>query len=86
MITGNYIANDKVEKFTRHVEHINGLDDEGLNKLFNEVIMKENKIGEKGAGLGLIDLRFKTRNKIDTSVLQRSDTRSFLIVKTHIQF
>jgi hypothetical protein len=86
MITGNYIANDKVDKFTKHVDYINGLDDDGLNRLFNEVIMKENKIGEKGAGLGLIDLRFKTRNKIETSILQRSDTRSFLIVKTHIHF
>jgi hypothetical protein len=86
IITGNYIANDKVEKFTKHVEHVNGLDDGGLNKLFNEVILKENKIGEKGAGLGLIDLRFRTRNKIETSVLQHSDTRSFLIVKTHIHF
>jgi hypothetical protein len=86
MITGNYIANDQVEKFTKHVEYINGLDNEGLNKLFGEVILKENKIGEKGAGLGLIDLRFKTRNKIETSILQRSATRSFLIVKTHIHF
>jgi len=86
MITGNYIANDKIEKFVKHVEHINALSNEGLNDLFNEVILRENKVGELGAGLGLIDLRFKTKNKIQTSILQRSETRSFLIVKSHINF
>ena len=86
MITGNYIANDKIEKFVSHVDHINGLTNEGLNELFNEVILRENKIGELGAGLGLIDLRFKTKNKIETSIIQRSATRSFLIVKSHINF
>jgi hypothetical protein len=84
MITGNYIANDKIDKFVKHVNHINSLSDDGLNELFGEVIMRENKVGELGAGLGLIDLRFKTKNKIETSILQRSDTRSFLIVKSHI--
>jgi hypothetical protein len=86
MITGNYIANDQIEKFMKHVDHINSLSEEGLDKLFGEVIMRENKVGELGAGLGLIDLRFKTRNKIETSILQRSDTRSFLIVKSHVNF
>jgi len=86
MITGNYIANDQIEKFVKHVEHINALSNEGLNDLFNEVILRENKVGELGAGLGLIDLRFKTKNKIETSIIQRTATRSFLIVKSHINF
>lgn len=84
MITGNYIDNNKVDKFVKHVEHINSLSEDGLDELFNEVIMRENKIGELGAGLGLIDLRFKTRNQIETSILKRSEARSFLIVKSHI--
>jgi hypothetical protein len=84
MITGNYISNDKVEKFEKHVAHINSLSEEGLNGLFNEVIMRENKVGELGAGLGLIDLRFKTKNRIETSIVRQSDSRSFLIVKSHI--
>jgi hypothetical protein len=86
MITGNYIANDKIERFLKHVDEINGLNEEGLNNLFNQVILKENKIGERGAGLGLIDLRFKTKNKIETNILKRSDTRSFLIIKSHINY
>jgi hypothetical protein len=86
MITGNYISNDKIEKFNKHVNHINSLEEEGLNELYNEVIMRENKVGELGAGLGLIDLRFKTGNKIETSLLERNDNTSFLIVKSHINF
>jgi hypothetical protein len=84
MITGNYISNDKVEKFVKHVDQINALNEDGLNNLYNEVILRENKIGELGAGLGLIDLRFKTRNRIETSIMERSASRSFLIVKSHI--
>lgn len=86
MITGNYIDNSKVERFKQHIDHINSLDDDGLNKLFGEVIMRENKAGELGAGLGLIDLRFKTRNLVESNILKRSDNRSFLIVKSHINF
>ncbi len=86
IITGNYIDNNAIEKFVKHVEHINSLKEEDLGKLFNEVILRENKIGELGAGLGLIDLRFKTKNKIETSILPHSSNRSFLIVKTHINF
>ncbi len=84
IITGNYIAKSNITKFLEHVEKINGLDEPALEQLFNEVILRENKIGELGAGLGLIDLRFKTKNKIETSILPHSDSRSFLIVKTHI--
>ncbi|MBK9285989.1 MAG: hypothetical protein IPM51_16960 [Sphingobacteriaceae bacterium] len=84
MITGNFILNEKIEHFEKHVNYINSLDDEGLNKLYNEVILKENNVGELGAGLGLIDLRFKTQHKIETAIIKRSDTKSFLIVKTSI--
>jgi hypothetical protein len=86
VITGNYIQNSKVNKFMNHVEQINSLGETGLNSLFSEVILQENKIGDLGAGLGLIDLRFKTKNKIEANILERSATRSFLIIKSHINF
>ena len=86
VITGNYIPTAKIDKFVKHVEEINTMSDDALGKLFNEVILRANKIGELGAGLGLIDLRFKTKNKIDTSILPHSEKRSFLIVKSHINF
>lgn len=86
MITGNYIKNEKVEKFEDHVAQINTLNSDGLNQLYNEVILRENKVGDKGAGLGLIDLRFKTQNKIETKILKRNESRSFLIVKARINF
>jgi len=68
------------------VNHINSLNEDGLNDLYNEVILRENKVGELGAGLGLIDLRFKTQNKIEVSLLKRDDACSFLIVKSRILF
>jgi hypothetical protein len=86
MITANYIDNKNIDKFNKHVAHINSLDEDGLDELYNEVIMQEDRVGELGAGLGLIDLRFKTRNKVDTNIIKLSDTRSFLIVKSYILF
>ena len=86
VITGNYISNNNIAKFENHVQQINSMSEEALGNLFNEVILRENKIGELGAGLGLIDLRFKTKNKIETAILPQTDNRSFLIVKSHINF
>src|ERR1700741_3335577 len=64
LITGNYIENDKKDAFIERVEYISSLDKAGLDKLFSEIIMEDDKEGRPGAGLGLIDIRLKTKNKI----------------------
>ena len=86
IVTGNYIANSKLEKFIKHIEIINSGNEETLNILYSELIKSENKAGELNAGLGLIDLRLKTKNKIEWNILKRSETRSFLIIKSCVNF
>jgi len=86
LITGNYIANSKTKDFLKKVEYVNSLDKEELNKLFLKTILREEIEGQPGAGLGLIDIRFKTKNKIEVSLLPYSDDRSFVIVKASLNY
>lgn len=87
LITGNYIENSKKEEFLERVDYVNTLDKESLNKLFLKTILEENKEeGKPGAGLGLIDIRFKTKNKIEVNVVPYNNEKSFVIMKANLNY
>ncbi len=87
LITGNYIDNNKKDAFLKRIDYVNSLDKESLNKLFLKTILEEDKEeGQPGAGLGLIDIRFKTKNKIDVNVYPYSKEKSFVIIKANINY
>lgn len=85
MVTGNFIRNENIERLKSHVQKVNLLDEDGLEDAYNEAIMREQQPGQKGAGLGMIDLRFKTRGKISVDFINKNPSRSFLIMKAGIE-
>jgi len=84
IITGNYIANDKINIVNDKINHVNSLDKEGLKNLYMEVI-KNGQISEKGgAGLGFIDMARKSENKLEFIFVKESEEVSFFVLKTTI--
>jgi len=82
--TGNVIENDKIEELTEMLNHINGLDKEGLKQLYKNQ-MKEGRLSEKGgAGLGFIDIARKTGNKLDFHFLPIDESSSFFLLTSSI--
>ena len=84
VVTGNDIANDKIEAMSKQLDEINSLDKLELKKLYIDK-MKASRISDKGgAGLGFIDIVKKTGNKLDYSFQKISEEHSFFILKSCI--
>ncbi|MFC2080690.1 SiaB family protein kinase [Bacteroidota bacterium] len=82
--TGNAIANDKIPDLEEMLDHVNSLDTEELKDLYMNQ-MKKGRISDKGgAGLGFIDIRRKTREKLDFHFLPITDKVSFFLLSTLI--
>lgn len=61
---GNLIRKNQVENLTYKLNLINGMNDDELKSLYEEVINKEASDADRGAGLGLITMAMRTDEKI----------------------
>lgn len=84
--SGNYIQNSNVELLKNKINSVNSLSEEELEKLYSETIIKEEEPGQKGAGLGFIDIKMKSGHNIDYTLVACSDSFSFLSVNSFITF
>ena len=72
------------EKVENYLEGATQLDEENLKDKYLKQ-MREGRLSSKGgAGLGLIDIRRKTGNKLDYHFLPLSDKISFFLLTTLI--
>ncbi len=82
--TGNAIANKKMDGLKKMIDEVNDLSEEDLKGLYMKQ-MRDGKLSTKGgAGLGFIDIRRKTGEKLDYHFLPISDTLSFFLLTTVI--
>jgi hypothetical protein len=61
---GNLVRNDDVGDLTFKLDRVNQLDFEALKSLYEEVINKEPRSSDTGAGLGLITMALRTDTDI----------------------
>jgi hypothetical protein len=82
--TGNYIMTEKIEELTRLLNMINSHSKKQLNELYKKQL-KEGHLSEKGgAGLGLIDIRRKTGNLLESQFLPVSDSHAFYLFTSKV--
>jgi hypothetical protein len=82
--TGNAIFNEKVKELRDMIEEINQLDEDELKGLYLRQ-MREGRLSTKGgAGLGFIDIRRKTKKKLEYHFLPITDKVSFFLLTTYI--
>ncbi|MCK5823131.1 MAG: SiaB family protein kinase [Bacteroidales bacterium] len=84
--SGNYINNKKVDNLKLKIEHVNSLDDKKLNKFYNDRLFNFQIDSSKEAGLGLIELRLKSKNKIVYNFYKINDKFSFFTIRTCIEY
>ncbi|MEI6049071.1 MAG: SiaC family regulatory phosphoprotein [Bacteroidota bacterium] len=63
--TGNPVHNGQKEELVSKLNIVNQTVDVALTGLYDEIISKETKPGDNGAGLGFIIMKLKSGNKID---------------------
>lgn len=76
MTTGNYIANSQRLAFVKRIEEINDYDYKTLNIRYNTLLLSTDT--QENSGIGLIDIRLKTRSKIHYHLHQTDDDYSFV--------
>ncbi len=86
VMAGNYISKDKIAKLSAKIDKANNCPFSELEAVYQEEMMKDPEPGQKGAGLGFIDMRMKSSNKIDYSLVDFDSNFSFLSISVSIPF
>ncbi len=82
--TGNAIFNEKVKDLREMIEQINELNEEDLKDLYVKQMRVGRLSAKGGAGLGFIDIRRKTKRKLEYHFLPITDSVSFFLLTTFI--
>jgi hypothetical protein len=84
IMSGNPIRKGNIDRLNKALEHINGLDKEGLKDLYKEII-KNTTISEKGgAGLGFVDMARKSGEKLEYSFPELNAEYNFFCLKVNV--
>ncbi|NJO90728.1 MAG: hypothetical protein HC831_18525 [Chloroflexia bacterium] len=65
LATGNYIKNNDIKSLRGRLNYVNNLDSDGLEDFYEKRLFDFDINSETKAGLGLIDLRIKSGEKLD---------------------
>jgi hypothetical protein len=84
IMSGNPIRKENVPKLQKTLDHINGLDKDGLKELYKEII-KNTTISEKGgAGLGFVDMARKSGGKLEFEFPETNSEYCFFCLKVNV--
>ncbi len=77
VLTGNLIPTVKVEKLTELMDRVNAMDEKELAVSYKKQLLEGHISAEGGAGLGFIDLRRKTGEKVGYRFLQEHSDSTY---------
>lgn len=84
IMSGNPIRKDSVAGLKDKLDHINGLDKDGLKDLYKEII-KNTTISDKGgAGLGFVDMARKSGDKLEFDFPEMNSDYCFFCLKVNV--
>ena len=84
LISGNYIKNEKVEKLRENLEHTNSLENSKLVKEYNE-ILQDFDLQNRKKGLGLLDLKKKSKANLNYNFHQLDEKLSFFMLQVVVK-
>jgi len=82
--TGNTIKSEFVDVIKTSIDKVNSLDKNGLRELYKKKLSSGVISDKGGAGLGFIDIRRKSNNKLSYNFTKIDDDNYFYILKTVI--
>lgn len=85
IVAGNFI-NSKQEAFlSKHLSHINTLDNLGLKDMYKSILNNQEFSEKGGGGLGMVDICRKSGNKLDFDFYNCADDNYFFSLKINIK-
>ncbi|MCF8225505.1 MAG: SiaB family protein kinase [Bacteroidales bacterium] len=80
LVTANIIRNEEIPELKEMLEKINPMKDEELNLLYKKQLTEGQLSSKGGAGLGFIDIRRKTGNKMEFKFVSKEKETSFFLL------
>ncbi len=84
ILTGNYINKDESETLMNKLSRINEYSHDELEIQYSKILFDFNVDDEKKSGLGFIDIRLKSQNKLAFDLKKYNDKLDFLLLGTKI--
>lgn len=85
IISGNPIANNKMNRLKEKLNEINRLDKDGLKQLYKDIIRNTEISDKGGAGLGFVDMARKSGNNLNYDFIPFDEgDHSFFCLKASI--
>jgi len=84
LTAGNLILNNRIETLKTRLDEVNKLNFIELDTLFNKILIRDKKDNEKGAGLGFIDLKMKSKNNIAYQFNAADEGYSFFEIQVKV--
>ena len=84
IMIGNLVENESVSSLEERIKKVNSLDRDGLKLLHTEVLTNGTISERGGAGLGLIEIAMKSRNKIDFEFSKYNTELSFFAMRVKL--
>lgn len=85
LCTGNYISSSSVDELQGKLEHVNSLKGEEIELFYSMRLLNFEIDNSKEAGLGVIDLRMKSGNKLEYSFSRVNDKVSFFTLQVSLK-
>jgi len=82
--SGNYIENYKIIKFKEKLRNVNSLSEDKLVDAYNETLLNFNNKNDKNPGLGLLDIKIKSKNPFIYDFYKIDEKYSFFTLKIQI--
>jgi hypothetical protein len=65
IITGNFVVEAQKNFLTKHIDHINTLDNDALKDLYKDILNNQEFSAKGGGGLGMVDITRKSGSHLD---------------------
>ena len=75
--TGNYIPKNDIDKLKERLAFVNGLSEHELREHYKKRLLKNDCTSKGTAGLGLIDIARKSKNKLGFEFIDINESASF---------
>ena len=86
LATRNKIARENISDLQLRLEKVNQLDRVELKKWYNEILIRGEQVNKNGgAGLGIIDMALKSKNKFEYGFQEIDANHSFFTLKIKIE-
>ena len=81
---GNYIMNKNVNLLRSKLTAVNNANEKELDRMYAEIIMRDDEAGAKGAGLGFVDMKMKSGKPLEFDMIPVDEQISFFTLQVKV--